>query len=267
MSSNKQWKNSCEKVHAFIDKHVARALAETKPGTDLENDSLPPHRYVLIHEMAKLIRDPIELRFQVLNVFFPARDSTGIAISNTLFNLARNPHIWVELREQALALGDQPLTFEVLKSLSLFKYVLYESLRLQGPSGRIARTAVQDTILPRGGGPDGAAPVFVPKGTIVALNTYGPNHWAENWGNDVEEFRPNRWIGSKHKWDWTPFFGGPRICPAQQQVLTQAVYLLVRMVTAYERIENRDPSTEYVEMTKMLTESRNGVQVALFPPG
>ena len=267
MFDNTKWKNSCRVVHAFIDKHVARALAETKPGTDAE-DSLPTRpRYVLIREMAKEIRDPIELRFQIINVFFPARDSTGIALSNALFNLARNPEVWTELREQALALGDQPLTFEVLKSLPLFKYVLFESLRLQGPSGRIARTAVKDTILPRGGGPGGAAPIFVRKGTIVALNTYAPNHWKDIWGDDVEQFRPKRWIGSKHTWDWTPFFGGPRICPAQQQVLTQAVYLLVRMVTAYERIENRDPSLEYVEMTKMLTESRNGVQVALFLPG
>ena len=118
MSTDKKWKNAYKKVHVFIDKHVARALAETKPGTDgTKGDGLRPHRYVLMHEMAKEIRDPIALRFQVLNVFFPARDSTGIALSNALFNLARNPSVWTELREQALALGSQPLTFEVLKSL------------------------------------------------------------------------------------------------------------------------------------------------------
>ena len=267
MFDNKKWKDSLTKVHAFVDKHVGHALAETNTGIDSEIGVPTHHRYVLIREMAREIRDPIELRFQVINVFFPARDSTGIALSNALFNLARNPKVWTELREQALALGDRPVTFEVLKSLHLFRYVLFESLRLQGPSGRIARTAVKDTILPCGGGPDGAAPIFVRKGSIVALNTFAANHWEDQWGDDVEQFRPQRWIGSKHTWDWTPFYGGPRICPAQQQVLTQAVYLLVRMVTAYERIENRDPSVEYVEMTKMLTESRNGVKVALYPPG
>ncbi|CAD6593970.1 MAG: hypothetical protein ASARMPREDX12_007883 [Alectoria sarmentosa] len=263
---NKKWKSSCDKVHAFVDRHVARALAETETSDKPETESPSSPRYILINEMAKQIRDLIDLRFQVINVFFPARDSTGIALSNAFFNLARNPEVWTELREQALALGDQPLTFELLKSLTFFKYVLFESLRLQGPSGRVARTAIRDTILPRGGGPDGAAPIFVQKGTIVALNTYAPNHWKDTWGDDVEEFRPQRWIGRKHTWDWTPFFGGPRICPAQQQVLTQAVYLLVRMVTTFEKIENRDPSVEYVELTKMLTESRNGAKVALYPP-
>ena len=56
------------------------------------------------------------------------------------------------------------------------------------------------------------------------------------------------------------------MCPAQHQVLTQAVYLLVRMVREFERIENRDPCEDYVERTKMLTESANGIKVALFRP-
>ena len=53
--------------------------------------------------------------------------------------------------------------------------------------------------------------------------------------------------------------------PAQQQVLNQATYVLVRLVQKFERIENRDPVDEYVELTKMTTESRNGVKIALFP--
>lgn len=101
----------------------------------------------------------------------------------------------------------------------------------------------------------------------VALITYAPNHWKNIWGEDVEEFRPKRWIGSKHTWDWTPFFGGPRICPAQQQILTQAVYPLVRMVMTFGKIENRDSLVDYVELTKMLTESRKRAKVAPYPPG
>ena len=66
-------------------------------------------------------------------------------------------------------------------------------------------------------------------------------------------------------WDFVPFLGCPRICPAQQQVLIQAVYVLVRLVREFARIENRDPVAEYVEFTKMTTESRNGVKIALFP--
>ena len=66
-------------------------------------------------------------------------------------------------------------------------------------------------------------------------------------------------------WEFVPFLGGPRICPAQQQVLTQATYLLVRLVKAFESIENTDPVEKYVEFTKLTTQSRHGVQVAFTP--
>ena len=215
--------------------------------------------------MAKEIRDPIELRFQILNVFLPARDTTSIAVGNALFHLARNPKVWTDLRSTALALGSQALTFEVLKSLVLFKHVLFETIRLQGPSGRVLRTALHNTILPIGGGPDGQSPIFVEQGAVVALNLWGLHHDVGIWGEDANEFKPQRWVDKRPMWDFVPFLGGPRICPAQQQVLTQAVYVLVRLVREFSSIENRDPTEEYIELTKMTTESRNGVKIALFP--
>lgn len=270
---DKKWKRAYGKVHAFIDIHVKRALEETasdntqKFSRDPRSDKRDSaQRYVLLNEMAKEIRDPIELRYQILNVFLPARDTTSIAVGNALFHLARNPSMWTDLRNTALALGSQPLTFELLKSLENFKYVVFETIRLQGPSGRVFRTAIRDTILPVGGGADGRSPLFVEQGVVVALNVWALHHDRDIWSDDAGEFKPQRWDDKRPTtWEFVPFFGGPRICPAQQQVLTQIVYLLVRLVKAYSGIENRDPSRDYVELTKMATESRNGVKIALFP--
>ena len=86
---------------------------------------------VLLHEMAKQIRDPIQLRYQILKVFFPARDTTSFAVGNALFHLARNPDIWNSWRKTALTVNSQPLTFERLKSLVPFRHVVFETLRLQ----------------------------------------------------------------------------------------------------------------------------------------
>lgn len=269
---DKKWKEAYEKVHAFVDDRVEKALEETaQEKTSSASNTVPStehvhaQRYILLQEMAKEIRDPMELRSQILNVFLPARDTTSIAVANALFHLARNPKVWIDLRSAALSLGSRPLTFEVLKSLTLFKYVLFETIRLQGPSGRVLRTALRNTILPVGGGPDGRSPVFVEKGVVVALNLWGLHHDRDIWGDDVDEFKPQRWIEKRPMWDFVPFLGGPRICPAQQQVLTHAVYVLVRLVREFSGIENRDPTREYVELTKMTTESRNGVKIALFP--
>lgn len=267
------WKKSYDKVHAFIDKHVQRALAETAPTVSPTaskpphpHPQAPPHRYTLLHEMAKRIRDPISLRHQILQVFLPARNTTSIAVGNALFHLARNPTLWTDLRRTALALGaSRPLTFELLKSLLPFRNVLFETLRLQGPSPRLLRTALRDTVLPVGGGRDGRAPVFVERGAVVALNLWGLHHDRDIWGDDVDEFRPGRWVDRRPLWEFVPFLGGPRICPAQQQVLTQAVYVLVRLVREFERVENRNEVGEYVEAGGMTVESRNGVRIALFP--
>ncbi|TGO26885.1 hypothetical protein BPAE_0051g00200 [Botrytis paeoniae] len=265
---DKSWKEACRVVHSYIDVHVARALKETENSESkagaMDADTKQPTRYILLLEMAKQIRDPVALRFQVLNVFIPARDTTAVMLSNTLFHLARNPNIWTQLRNDSLALGDRPLTFEVLKSLQLFKYVLFETLRYQGPSGRIYRTATRDTVLPTGGGPSGTSPIYVKKGTVVALNLWGLHHDQDIWGQDVNEFKPQRWFDPKKQfqWEFVPFLGGPRICPAQQQVLTQSIYLLVKLTREFIMIENRDPVEEYVGIVKALTESKNGVKVA-----
>lgn len=270
---DKKWKNSYDKLHSYIDVYVKHALEVTSPESedktaDVDDnkplDDKKPTRYILANEMAKKIRDPISLRFQILNVFIAARNTTSILMANALFHLARHPHIWTELREQSLALGSQPLTFELLKSLQLFKHVIWETVRLTGPSGRLQRRAVKNTILPVGGGEDGKAPIWVEKGTVVSMDLYSLHHDKDIWGEDPGEFNPHRWVGKRPMWEFVPFLGGPRMCPAQQQVLTQSAYLLVRMTRWAGRIENRDSCWEYVEVPKSVAESRNGVKVAFF---
>ena len=168
-----EWTKAIGKVHAFVDIQVKRALQDTTPNEKQSVDEPVPARYILLHEMAKEVRDP---RYQVIQVFLPAKDTTSIAVSNCLFHLARNPHIWTQLRQTALPLGPQPLTFETFKSLILFRHVLFETIRLQGPSGRVLRIAIRDTILPVGGGVGGQSPVFVRKGTIAAPNLWALHH-------------------------------------------------------------------------------------------
>ena len=98
------------------------------------------------------------------------------------------------------------------------------------------------------------------------MNLWGLHHDPEIWGDDVDLFRPGRWEGRKSLWEFVPFLGGPRICPAQQLVLTQAIYVLCRLVKEFPGgIENRDETVGYVERTKITTESRNGVMIGLLP--
>jgi hypothetical protein len=53
---------------------------------------------------------------------------------------------------KSLALGDQPLTLELLMSLQRFRHVIRETLLLTSPKSRAMRIAVRDTIVPSSGG-------------------------------------------------------------------------------------------------------------------
>lgn len=169
------------------------------------------------------------------------------------------------LRRTALELGDTALTFEVLRSerVEAFRNVVFETIRTVGPAARIWRVALQDVVLPRGGGEDGLSPIFVPRGSPVVLGTWCMNHSTEIWGDDVEAFKPERFNNRKMGGsEFLPFYAGPRICPAQQQAMVQATYVLVRLAQTYSTIENRDPKWEFLQGMRMGVESMNGAKIA-----
>lgn len=89
---------------------------------------------------------------------------------------------------------------------------MFQALRLHPVIPSNAREAAKDTVLPVGGGPDGASPLFVRRGTIVLYHVYSMHRDPSVYGNDVEEFRPERWNGLRPGWAFLPFSGGPRVC-------------------------------------------------------
>lgn len=59
-------------------------------------------------------------------MFFAAHDGAAIALTSIAFDLARHPAVWARLRE-VLGLGDAPVMFEGLKSLTYLRLVINES--------------------------------------------------------------------------------------------------------------------------------------------
>lgn len=62
------------------------------------------------------------------------------------------------------------------------------------------RVANKDTVLPLGGGKDGKSPLFVPKGSFMSVHIYAANRRKEVYGEDAEEFRPERWEDLRPGW-------------------------------------------------------------------
>jgi cytochrome P450 len=64
------------------------------------------------------------------------------------------------------------------------------------------------------------------------------HHRRDLWGQDADEFRPERWEGRRAGWEYLPFNGGPRICIGQQFALTEASYVTVRMLQRFDAIDD-----------------------------
>jgi cytochrome P450 len=102
------------------------------------------------------------------------------------------------------------ITFSNLKACSYLQWCLNETLRLYPTVPLNSRRSIVDTTLPRGGGPDGLSPVFVPKGTEVNYSVYATHRNEAIWGKDANEFKAERWDGRKPGFEYLPFNGGPR---------------------------------------------------------
>lgn len=269
------------KVHAFIDTQVRAALSRTSLEASADSGLMPkastPNRYIMADEMARQIRDPELLRGALLQCFLPGRDQPAILLSNTLFELSRHPEHWLRLRSIALALSEEELlSFHALSSLHPIRHAILESLRLHGPGGPNRRVALEDVVLPVGGGPDGKSPLFVPKGALTQTHLPVLHRSKEYWGEDADEYRPERFVEMERSrgqsatadvfgWEFKPFLAGPRTCPAKDQVMVQLTYVMVRLLREFRAIECRDEEKRFVEMVRLTTESANGAKVALVP--
>lgn len=137
-------------------------------------------------------------------------------------------------------------------------------LRLLSGLDRIIRICMRDCVLPRGGGDMGEQPIFVQRGTLIDTHISVLHRDPAFWGPDAEVFRPERWFEDslRPRWEYIPFGGGARNCPAQQMILTHYAFVVARFVQTFEIIECRDEVLEFVAEFNFSKRSKNGVKVA-----
>lgn len=128
-----------------------------------------------------------------------------------------------------------------------------------------ARQAIRDTVLSRGGGFDGKDPLFVRKGTYVVYSNYALHHNPEVFEEDVDEFRPERWMNiTPSRFEYLSFGAGPRVCPGEKIGWTMLSYAIVRLAQEFREIQPRD-DRPWKEAEAFNFQNRNGVHIAMIP--
>ncbi|KAM0142338.1 hypothetical protein ACHAO1_001207 [Botrytis cinerea] len=261
------FKKAIKTCHQVIDRIVAGNLEKMKAAGNVGDSG----RYVFFEALTEKTRDPMELRAQVMHMLLAGRDTTASLLGFTILTLARDTTRYRKLREIVLeefGTFSEPknITFTHIKACRYLQWVLNETLRLYPLVPWNIRVANKDTTLPRGGGKDGNSKIFVKKGTVVEYSTFALHRRKDLWGEDAEEFRPERWEGRKGGWEYLPFNGGPRVCMGQQYALTEAGFFIIRLLQKYDQMESVDKTDIKLNMTLTLS-SGNGVQVKMHEAG
>ncbi|KAJ4361246.1 hypothetical protein N0V95_002064 [Ascochyta clinopodiicola] len=239
---DREFRKHCSRCHAFIDHYVQIALSKKKEKDESKSIPREKQRYVFLDAVANSTSDPIELRYQMLNILLAGRDTTASLLGFVFMLLTRHPDVYAKLRSIVIRqfgtyIAPKDITFTSLKNCSYLQWILNETLRLYPVVPLDGRRAAKDTTLPTGGGSDGTAPIYIRAGQQVDYSVYVMHRRKDLWGPDADEFRPERWDGRKVGWEYLPFNGGPRICIGQQFALTEAGYVIMRLCQRFEKIE------------------------------
>lgn len=99
-----QFEEACHTVHSVMDDMIAEFLRSRYQKPFLKEDQNESEnenkKYVFLDAMAETTLDPLELRYEILNVLIAGRDTTGSLLSNVFFMLARHPDTWARIRSE-----------------------------------------------------------------------------------------------------------------------------------------------------------------------
>lgn len=243
-------------VHAMIDGWIS----ERRASGDVDDRDLLGLMLGSAHPDTGAMLDDTNIRHQIQTFLVAGHETTSGALSFTLHHLSRHPEaLAAAYAETDAVLGterDVEPTFEQVPKLRHLRRCLDESLRLWPTAPAFARGPRQTT-------------------TLGGRWTMEPGDWAmallplvhrdpEVWGQDAEEFRPERFLPAAVKarpaHTYKPFGTGERACIGRQFALHEAVLVMALVLHQYEI--TADAGYE-LDITERLTLMPKGLRLRL----
>lgn len=219
---------------------------------------------LLLAESEKLGATPFtsqELIDQCKTFFFAGQDTTCTLLTWTTMLLALHPEWQRRARDEVLAVcgGGLPDS-NSLQNLKIMGMILKESLRLYTPASLFAKEAFTDMKL---------GDLFIPKGLSVWIPVLAIHHDKNIWGEDANEFNPERFSQGTAKacrnnpMGFIPFSFGPRKCVGQTFAIMEAKIVLAMIITTFTF--HLSPSYRHAPISVLTLKPRHGVQVIFRP--
>uniref|UniRef100_A0ACD5VSY0 Uncharacterized protein n=1 Tax=Avena sativa TaxID=4498 RepID=A0ACD5VSY0_AVESA len=190
--------------------------------------------------------------------YFAGSETTSILLTWTMILLSMHSEWQDRAREEVLGLfGKNKIVYEGFSRLKTVTMILYEVLRLYPPAVAFIRKTYKEMEI---GG------ITYPAGVLIELPVLLMHHDPDIWGDDVHEFKPERFAdgiskASKNPGAFLPFGWGPRICIGQQFALLEAKMALCMILQHFE-FELAQSYTHAVDNRKLL-HPMHGAQIKL----
>ncbi|KAH9016227.1 cytochrome P450 [Lactarius pseudohatsudake] len=205
-----------------------------------------------------------EILSQVPTFLLAGHETSSTAIAWTLFALSCHPVIQTTLRAELRTCPTDMPTMDQLNALPYLEGVVREVLRLYAPVSSTQRIAMHDAEIPlqkpfkdNCGIMQSSIRVF--KGDSVAIPIRLLNRSTEIWGEDANEFRPERWESVPEAAHAVPsvyghlatFIAGAHACIGYRFSVVEIKALLFTLVRGFE-FELALPAEDIVRRTSIV---------------
>ncbi|KAL6703586.1 hypothetical protein ACN47E_009531 [Coniothyrium glycines] len=211
---------------------------------------------------------------QLLTFLAAGHETTSSALTWATYLLSQHPDVQHRLRLEIhksipnpAALSDSTIDVAgLLEGMPYLNGVCNEVLRLFPTIPVTGRVAIRDTTI---------AGQFIPNGTVSFVVPWAINRNPALWGQDSEQFVPERWIdkktrratmdgGADSNYAFLTFLHGPRSCIGERFARAELRALLAAFVGGFE-MQLADPSEKVIVGGTVTSKPVNGMKLKLKP--
>ncbi|EYU25719.1 hypothetical protein MIMGU_mgv1a024571mg [Erythranthe guttata] len=235
-----------------VDEFVYKLIRNKTNCVDLRrNDILS--RFVKLSEA-----DPKYLRDIILNFVMAGKDTTATTLSWFFYMMCKHARVQEKVAREIKEINRAEnvsefaanLREEALEKMHYLHAALTETLRLYPPVPVNPKMCFSDDTLPDG--------FRVRKGDTVAYQSYAMGRMKFIWGDNAEEFKPERWLdfnGCFHHecpFKFTAFQAGPRICLGKEFAYRQMKILSAVLMRFFVfRLSDESKKVKYRTMINL----------------
>ncbi|XP_007036492.2 PREDICTED: cytochrome P450 CYP736A12 [Theobroma cacao] len=229
-------RKACDKfLEEIIDEHEKLNKGQQKQHRDFVdfmlsylNQPMNPN-----DEEQTYIIDRTNIKAIILDMIAAALETSAVVIEWALAEIIRHPRVKSRLQKELEAVvGMNRMVEEAdLANLTYLDMVIKESLRLHPVAPLLIPHESMEDVTING--------YHIPKKSRILINIWAIGRDPNVWSDNVEDFLPERFVGSNvdlrgHDFQLIPFRSGRRGCPGLQLGLTTVRLALAQLVHCFE---------------------------------